>query len=221
MSKVGDEQLFYLMSRGMDEAEAMALIVRGFIEPIAKELPLEYAVELNRLIELEMEGSVGLARHGEQTRRRFGRRPCLEPEACTRASRGERRAPGGRPLTRLREAGAGDPPWLRARREEAWAVYEASADAVHALRGVAVHGLGADCWTFGSSLSVRAQAGDVKRTAGARGSVGGQCGSDGSVGQPPAARSPAACRTAMDQDREGLAGRVVARGRLAWFRRGA
>ncbi len=59
VSKVGDEQLFYLMSRGMDEEEAMALIVRGFIEPIAKLLPLEYAVELNRLIELEMEGSVG------------------------------------------------------------------------------------------------------------------------------------------------------------------
>ena len=59
VSKVGDEQLFYLMSRGMSEAEAMALIVRGFIEPIAKELPLEYAVELNRLIEMEMEGSVG------------------------------------------------------------------------------------------------------------------------------------------------------------------
>jgi len=59
VSKIGDEQLFYLMSRGMSEEEAMALIVRGFIEPIAKELPLEYAVELNRLIELEMEGSVG------------------------------------------------------------------------------------------------------------------------------------------------------------------
>jgi Fe-S cluster assembly protein SufB len=59
VSKVGDEQLFYLISRGMSEEEAMALIVRGFIEPIAKELPLEYAVELNRLIELEMEGSVG------------------------------------------------------------------------------------------------------------------------------------------------------------------
>jgi len=59
VSKVGDEQLFYLMSRGMSEEDAMALIVRGFIEPIAKELPLEYAVELNRLIELEMEGSVG------------------------------------------------------------------------------------------------------------------------------------------------------------------
>jgi Fe-S cluster assembly protein SufB len=59
VSKVGEEQLFYLMSRGMSEEEAMAMIVRGFIEPIAKELPLEYAVELNRLIELEMEGSVG------------------------------------------------------------------------------------------------------------------------------------------------------------------
>jgi Fe-S cluster assembly protein SufB len=47
------------MSRGMEEDEAMAMIVRGFIEPIAKELPLEYAVELNRLIQLEMEGSVG------------------------------------------------------------------------------------------------------------------------------------------------------------------
>ena len=59
VSKIGDEQLFYLMSRGIDESEAMSLIVRGFIEPITKELPLEYAVELNRLIELQMEGSVG------------------------------------------------------------------------------------------------------------------------------------------------------------------
>ncbi len=59
VSKIGDEQLFYLTSRGVPEEEAMALIVRGFIEPIAKLLPLEYAVELNRLIELEMEGSVG------------------------------------------------------------------------------------------------------------------------------------------------------------------
>ena len=59
VSKVGDEQLFYLKNRGLSEEEAMALVVRGFIEPIAKELPLEYAVELNRLIELEMEGSVG------------------------------------------------------------------------------------------------------------------------------------------------------------------
>ena len=59
VSKVGEEQIFYLMSRGMPEEEAIALIVRGFIEPIARQLPLEYAVELNRLIELEMEGSVG------------------------------------------------------------------------------------------------------------------------------------------------------------------
>ena len=59
VSKLNDEQIFYLMSRGLAEDEAMALIVRGFLEPVAKELPLEYAVELNRLIELEMEGSVG------------------------------------------------------------------------------------------------------------------------------------------------------------------
>lgn len=59
VSKIGEEKLFYLMSRGLSEAEAMGLIVSGFIEPIVKELPLEYAVELNRLIELEMEGSVG------------------------------------------------------------------------------------------------------------------------------------------------------------------
>lgn len=59
VSKIGEEQLFYLMSRGMSEEEAMTMVVRGFIEPIAKQLPLEYAVELNRLIELEMEGSVG------------------------------------------------------------------------------------------------------------------------------------------------------------------
>ncbi len=59
VSKVSDEQLFYLMSRGMEEDEAMAMIVRGFVEPIAKELPMEYALELNRLIELQMEGAVG------------------------------------------------------------------------------------------------------------------------------------------------------------------
>ncbi len=59
VSKVGEEQLFYLQSRGIDETEAMNLIVRGFIEPVVKELPLEYAVELNRLIQLQMEGSVG------------------------------------------------------------------------------------------------------------------------------------------------------------------
>jgi Fe-S cluster assembly protein SufB len=59
VSKVSDDQLFYLMSRGMAEDEAMAMIVRGFIEPIARELPMEYALELNRLIELQMEGAVG------------------------------------------------------------------------------------------------------------------------------------------------------------------
>jgi Fe-S cluster assembly protein SufB len=57
--KIGDEQLFYLQSRGIPEEEAMAMIVNGFIEPFTKELPMEYAVELNRLIQLQMEGSVG------------------------------------------------------------------------------------------------------------------------------------------------------------------
>ncbi|RJR27104.1 Fe-S cluster assembly protein SufB [candidate division WWE3 bacterium] len=59
VSKIGEEKLFYLMSRGLTEPEAMSLIVSGFIEPIVKELPMEYSLELNRLIELEMEGSVG------------------------------------------------------------------------------------------------------------------------------------------------------------------
>src|SRR6201994_3626927 len=59
VSKIGDEQLFYLMSRGLSEAEASAMIVSGFVEPITKELPLGYAVEMNRLIQLQMEGSVG------------------------------------------------------------------------------------------------------------------------------------------------------------------
>ncbi|WP_066463319.1 Fe-S cluster assembly protein SufB [Sanguibacter suarezii] len=59
VSRVSEDQLFYLMSRGMAETEAMAMIVRGFVEPIARELPMEYALELNRLIELQMEGSVG------------------------------------------------------------------------------------------------------------------------------------------------------------------
>jgi Fe-S cluster assembly protein SufB len=59
VSKVSEDQLFYLMSRGLTEDEAMAMIVRGFIEPIARELPMEYALELNRLIELQMEGAVG------------------------------------------------------------------------------------------------------------------------------------------------------------------
>ena len=59
VSKVSADQLFYLMSRGLTEDEAMAMVVRGFVEPIAKELPMEYALELNRLIELQMEGAVG------------------------------------------------------------------------------------------------------------------------------------------------------------------
>jgi Fe-S cluster assembly protein SufB len=59
VSRIGEEQLFYLMSRGLSEAEASTMIVNGFIEPLVKELPMEYAVELNRLIQLQMEGSVG------------------------------------------------------------------------------------------------------------------------------------------------------------------
>ena len=59
VSKVGDEQLFYLMSRGHTEAEALGMIVNGFFEPFTRELPMEYAVELNKLMSLEMEGSIG------------------------------------------------------------------------------------------------------------------------------------------------------------------
>jgi len=59
VSKVSEEQLFYLQSRGIDEAQAANMIVSGFIEPVVKELPMEYALEMNRLIELEMEGAVG------------------------------------------------------------------------------------------------------------------------------------------------------------------
>ena len=59
VSRIGEEQLFYLMSRGLSEAEASTMIVNGFIEPLIKELPMEYAVEMNRLIQLQMEGSVG------------------------------------------------------------------------------------------------------------------------------------------------------------------
>ena len=55
----GEEQLFYLMSRGLSEEEAMTMVVSGFIEPLVKELPMEYAVEMNRLIQLQMAGSVG------------------------------------------------------------------------------------------------------------------------------------------------------------------
>ena len=59
VSKIGEEQLFYLMSRGLSEAEASTMIVGGFIEPLVRELPMEYAVEMNKLIQLQMEGSVG------------------------------------------------------------------------------------------------------------------------------------------------------------------
>ncbi|MDF2713755.1 MAG: FeS assembly protein SufB, partial [Paenibacillus sp.] len=59
VSKVSEDQLFYLMSRGLSEAEATQMIVMGFIEPFTKELPMEYAVEMNRLIKMEMEGSIG------------------------------------------------------------------------------------------------------------------------------------------------------------------
>lgn len=59
VSKVGEEQLFYLMSRGLSEEAAMGMVVSGFIEPLVKELPMEYAIEMNRLIQLQMEGSIG------------------------------------------------------------------------------------------------------------------------------------------------------------------
>ena len=59
VGKIGDEQIFYLMTRGFSEEESLSLIVNGFMEPFTKELPMEYAVELNRLIKLEMDGSVG------------------------------------------------------------------------------------------------------------------------------------------------------------------
>jgi Fe-S cluster assembly protein SufB len=59
VGKISDEQMFYLQSRGLSEEEAAAMIVNGFIEPVTKELPMEYAIELNRLIQLEMVGSIG------------------------------------------------------------------------------------------------------------------------------------------------------------------
>ena len=59
VSKISEDQLFYLMQRGLEEDDAAAMVVRGFVEPIARELPMEYALELNRLIELQMEGAVG------------------------------------------------------------------------------------------------------------------------------------------------------------------
>jgi Fe-S cluster assembly protein SufB len=59
VSKIGDEQLFYLKSRGLNEEEATSMVVSGFIEPLVKELPMEYAVEMNRLVQLQMAGTVG------------------------------------------------------------------------------------------------------------------------------------------------------------------
>lgn len=59
VSKIGDEQLFYLKSRGLNDEEAITMVVSGFIEPLVKELPMEYAVEMNRLIQLQMTGTVG------------------------------------------------------------------------------------------------------------------------------------------------------------------
>ena len=59
VSKISEDQLFYLMSRGISEKEASQMIIMGFIEPFSRELPMEYAVELNQLIKMDMEGSVG------------------------------------------------------------------------------------------------------------------------------------------------------------------
>ena len=59
IGRISDEAIFYLMTRGISEEEARAMLVRGFVEPISKELPLEYAVEMNNLINLELEGSIG------------------------------------------------------------------------------------------------------------------------------------------------------------------
>ena len=59
VSKIGEEQLFYLKSRGLSEEEAITMVVSGFVEPLVRELPMEYAVEMNRLIQLQMEGSIG------------------------------------------------------------------------------------------------------------------------------------------------------------------
>mgnify|MGYP001131897275 CR=1 FL=1 len=59
IGRISDDAIFYLMSRGISEIEARAMIVRGFVEPISRELPLEYAVEMNNLIKLELEGTIG------------------------------------------------------------------------------------------------------------------------------------------------------------------
>ena len=59
VGRVSEETISYMMSRGLSEAEAMSMVVNGFIEPVTKQLPMEYALELNRLVALEMEGSIG------------------------------------------------------------------------------------------------------------------------------------------------------------------
>lgn len=59
IGRISDDAIFYLMQRGLTDDEARAMIIRGFVEPISKELPLEYAVELNKLIEIELEGTIG------------------------------------------------------------------------------------------------------------------------------------------------------------------
>ena len=98
VSKVSDDQLFYLMSRGLTEDEAMAMVVRGFVEPIARELPMEYALELNRLIELQMEGArrmtAGSCRSGSRAEGREG--------GAGRDRRSPRRASGSPPTTSRR-----------------------------------------------------------------------------------------------------------------------
>ena len=121
MTKVGEEQLFYLMSRGLTEAEAMAMIVRGFIEPIAKELPLEYAVELNRLIELEMEGGRGLSaparpRNCGSRHANLGPSPVLTArgESCASAAAALADGRDARDGRRPRAAAVAPPRWTAA-----------------------------------------------------------------------------------------------------------
>ena len=130
VSRIGEEQLFYLCSRGLSEAEAATMIVSGFIEPLVKELPMEYAVEMNRLIELQMEGTVGWRRRtmsqaavqsGVSRRRVRGLCGIAAGEPAWLGFELRRQRPGnslGRPLA----AGRG----ARARREEEWKRTEAS-----------------------------------------------------------------------------------------------
>ena len=111
VSKIGDEQLFYLQSRGLSEEEASKMIVNGFIEPVTKELPMEYAVELNRLIELQMEGSHWLrSRPNRLGFPRGARGAPLSRESCRCPTR--RRRAGNSPTSR----GWRSTPTRRARR---------------------------------------------------------------------------------------------------------